>query len=264
MIGLSQGEYFGNNSDYLESEHFIFSITNHVPHHHIDDHYHDNPYLSVLLTGCYSELNGTDNTLVNPGDILFRPEAYSHKNTFNEEYGKCFNIEFKKQIGEFYELKINPPNSFLKFKTNQQKSIYQLIVNFKLHQNPDASEEYMLDWLKGFSTENDRLHTHSVSKAIKILDSETDQFHRLNDIADRVCIHPVYLSKLFKQKTGKTISEYQLNSKVQQAVKLLLNTKYSISRVSQELAFFDDAHFIRSFKSILGLPPHQFRLAVKS
>ncbi|QSE98957.1 helix-turn-helix domain-containing protein [Fulvivirga lutea] len=264
MIGLSEGKYFGSSSEYLETEHFIFSITNHNPHHHIDDHYHDNPYLSVLLSGSYSELNGTDNTLVNPGDILFRPEAYTHKNTFNEKPGKCFNIEFKKQNGKSNMTEMSSPNTFLQFKTSQQKSIYQLIVNFKIHQNPDAAEEYMFDWLNEFSTDCNQLHTQSINKAIKILDSETDQFHRLNDIADRVCIHPVYLSRLFKQKTGKTISEYQLNSKVQQAVKLLLNTKYSISRVSQELAFFDDAHFIKSFKAILGLPPHQFRLALKS
>ncbi|MEO7049464.1 MAG: helix-turn-helix transcriptional regulator, partial [Ferruginibacter sp.] len=109
-----------------------------------------------------------------------------------------------------------------------------------------------------------RLSYSPVEQAMKILDDEIDCFHSLNSLSKRIFIHPVYLARAFKLKNGITIGEYQLKQKLSNAIFLLLNSALSISDISFKNGFYDDAHFIRNFKSRYAISPHQFRLLAKS
>ena len=78
-----------------------------------------------------------------------------------------------------------------------------------------------------------------------------------------MCVHPTYLTRAFKEKNGLTIGEFQIQSKLSNAINLLLNTSLSIGEISHKNEFYDDAHLTRSFKSVYRVSPHQFRLTVK-
>lgn len=125
--------------------------------------------------------------------------------------------------------------------------------------------EFISEWLFQINNITDVGRFKSlVKKVIEIVEDEIECFHSLESLSKKVFVHPVYLARAFKQATGITIGAYQLNLKLTNAFSLLLNTALPISDITHRYGFYDDAHFIRSFKSIYTISPHQFRLAIKS
>jgi len=102
-----------------------------------------------------------------------------------------------------------------------------------------------------------------INKITQILENELDCFHSIQSLSERVYVHPMYLIRAFKERIGITIGEYQLKMKIENSVSLLMNTSLSISDISYRNGFYDDAHFIRTFKSVYSTSPHQFRLSMK-
>lgn len=81
----------------------------------------------------------------------------------------------------------------------------------------------------------------------------------LEDAAHTVCLSPKYLSRIFKQYTGKNFIEYKLTIKVQKAKYLLTKTGYNVNQVSDRLGYENTESFIRQFKKIAGCTPTSFR-----
>lgn len=81
----------------------------------------------------------------------------------------------------------------------------------------------------------------------------------LNAIADRVNLHPVYLSKIYKSETGEGLSEYIHRVRIEKATYFLLHTDKKIYEIAELLGFPYTPYFIRKFKKHFGLTPQEFR-----
>lgn len=64
---------------------------------------------------------------------------------------------------------------------------------------------------------------------------------------------------LFKQKTMQTPMQLFTSMKIQRACQLLQNKNQSIKAVAYALGFFDQYHFSKVFKQIMGIAPKSFR-----
>ena len=82
---------------------------------------------------------------------------------------------------------------------------------------------------------------------------------RIGDIAEELFINENYLSTLFKKETGTTILQYIVNQKIEIAKDLLKYSEFSISEISNYLAFSSQSHFNRIFKKTTGLTPRQYK-----
>lgn len=76
--------------------------------------------------------------------------------------------------------------------------------------------------------------------------------------AERVGVSPSYLSRLFKKKMGKNFLEYVLETKIDEAKKLLQDTDHSISEVAAAIGY-SERNFIRLFHRYVQMTPGQFR-----
>jgi len=81
----------------------------------------------------------------------------------------------------------------------------------------------------------------------------------LEHIARSVYLNPSYLSKLFKENQGITIMDYVTRVRIEEAKKLLANSKYSIDQVSTKLGFTDPSYFAKVFKRCEDISPREFR-----
>ena len=72
-----------------------------------------------------------------------------------------------------------------------------------------------------------------------------------------------YLSEIFKEATGQTITQYYRTLKINQAKKLLRNQKYTVAEVSALLCYDTPQYFSSQFKKSTGLTPGQYRNAEK-
>ena len=264
VLNLKEGEYLGQNQKSFDNSFFRLSITSYERNCEIGKHYHDDNYISILIKGKYYEKNTVENNLISSGNIVFRPNSYTHENLFESSGGICFNIEFKQEWQKQLNQTLKLPSKFNNYKTESFPSLYKLLLNFQNDYNEELAFEFICDWLFHI---NQKTLTKGflpwVEKVVRILENEIDCFHSLHSLSERAFIHPVYLARDFKEKKGITIGEYQLKIKLANSVSLLLNTDLPITDISYKNGFYDDAHFIRTFKSVYNASPHQFRLSLK-
>lgn len=74
---------------------------------------------------------------------------------------------------------------------------------------------------------------------------------------------PKYLGRIFKSKTGQTVTEYGNWLKIKQAESLLAETDLSIERIAAQAGFNSGTYFDRVFRKITGLSPLMYRKSAK-
>jgi len=78
------------------------------------------------------------------------------------------------------------------------------------------------------------------------------------DLARQLGISEVYLRKLFAAHCGKSPKQYILDARIQKAKELLLDTRCSVTAISELCGFASLYHFCRVFKQRTGFSPTQF------
>ncbi len=264
-MNLKQGEYWGKKLQANENSLFHLCITDYDPFKVIDKHYHDNAYVSILINGHYMERDKGQSHAIQAGDVLLRPAGYTHQNEFRQAGGKCFNIEFKAGWEKEFEMPLQLPDKFHHYPAGAFPSLYKLLVNFRSGGTEDLGFELISDWLFELNQVSLARGTQPwIDQVTGILDNELEVFHSLDALSGRVNVHPVYMARAFKERKGVTIGEYQLKVKVSRALFLLLHSDLSISDIAFRNGFYDDPHFVRSFKSVYKIAPQKFRILVKS
>lgn len=81
----------------------------------------------------------------------------------------------------------------------------------------------------------------------------------LEEVADHLAISKNYLSTLFKKEMGISLSEYIISLKIEKARNLLQYSDYTLSDISNYLAFSSESHFIQVFQKKVGVTPNKFR-----
>lgn len=75
------------------------------------------------------------------------------------------------------------------------------------------------------------------------------------DVAEGVGVDRAMLAKKFKRETGKTITEYILQTKMEEARRMQKRGIYSLEEISDALDFPSYAYFSRRYKQYFGIAP---------
>lgn len=102
-------------------------------------------------------------------------------------------------------------------------------------------------------------HSDIVFKASAFIRDNCQKAITLEDIANEVFLSKSYLSSIFKQETGFSISEYINKARVEKSKELLNTTDYPLIVVANECGFGDQSYFSRIFKKFTGESPKQYR-----
>ena len=89
--------------------------------------------------------------------------------------------------------------------------------------------------------------------------SEAPVLLTVHEAADRLRIHPHYLSDILKRYTGKTAMQHIRERTAMEAQTLLRNTELTVAEIGYQLCFDDPSNFTKFFKSITGLTPRAYR-----
>ena len=81
----------------------------------------------------------------------------------------------------------------------------------------------------------------------------------VQDLALYTGLNVSYLSTLFKQETGSSVSGYIRKKKIDTACNILKYSDYSCGEVSAALAFSSQSHFIKVFRELTGYTPNDYR-----
>ena len=81
----------------------------------------------------------------------------------------------------------------------------------------------------------------------------------VNELAAAISISPTHLSRIFKQETGISVSEYIRQRKIDMAKNLLRFSGYDYVEIAVMLSYSSQSHFIQHFRSQTGMTPKAYR-----
>lgn len=94
-----------------------------------------------------------------------------------------------------------------------------------------------------------------VNRAAEII-RRPDNFERIDELPEKVFISLRQLEREFKQKIGVTPKRYMRIARLNEVHRKLENEQeVEFTKVALDCGYSDQAHFIRDFKSIMGIKP---------
>lgn len=118
----------------------------------------------------------------------------------------------------------------------------------------------LLDILKK-QNDSKRINVNSILQYIQ--ENYTEDIYQ-DQLAEKFNTSASYLSRLIKKETSVTFSEYINLLRINKAKDLLMSTNKTVKEVYEAVGYNNRNTFIRTFKSIVGVTPSEFKKSVES
>lgn len=107
-----------------------------------------------------------------------------------------------------------------------------------------------------------KVYDKLTSRIIDILTNSVYSRIKIDDISKELGFSRTYISTVFKESSGKTITKYLSDLKISEAKYLIRKDMYTISQISDFLCFDNPHYFCRVFKRETGMTPKQYGQSV--
>lgn len=98
-----------------------------------------------------------------------------------------------------------------------------------------------------------------IKRAKQYISEHLDGHVSLAEVADHVGLNPVYFSRLFKQETRISYSDYVIDVRIKKAIDYLGDPKYKVYEIGYLVGYKNTKHFHQLFKRQTGLTPSEYR-----
>jgi AraC family transcriptional regulator len=240
--------------------------TCHPPLFNIPRHAHDLASFYLVLEGSLTEFYDRNRRDLRTCSLVFTPPGEIHSNTFHSAGGRCFLVELTPHwtdrlaaSGIKLERSLDTNNGEL------TRLAAKLRKEFRYVDKASALsiEGLTLEILAAFARQTEKAPAAYIPVWLRAArDFLHDRFSetiRLDEIAEQVGVHPAHLARVFRQRHGCSLGEYQRRLRVEHASRQLVATKRSLADIALTAGFADQAHFSRVFKEHTGLTPAKFR-----
>jgi AraC family transcriptional regulator of arabinose operon len=98
-----------------------------------------------------------------------------------------------------------------------------------------------------------------VIQSMEFMRENINNMITLDDLAEVAGLLVSHYCAVFKQKTMQTPMQLYTSMKIQRACQLLQSRNQTIKSIAYALGFFDQYHFSKVFKQVMGVAPKSFR-----
>ena len=226
--------------------------------------------------------------LINDGESVNRQESYSREINFYElvASGRTASLEDNlKDFGNVQKLGKLSSNELQNVKYHAV-ILAAMVSRFCIESGMEISVAYtlsdiyieLIDVATSVNEVNDlqkdllrtycqRMNEQAKSKVVSrhivmtidYIRSHIQESLTVESIADSLSLNSSYLSKLFKQEMGITLSRYIRNQKIDVACSMLRHLDESSLSIANYLGFSSQSHFIQVFKKTMGITPEDYR-----
>lgn len=111
------------------------------------------------------------------------------------------------------------------------------------------------DMVRDFSMKE---YTLAIRDVILYVDSHLTEDISVNRVAEALHFHPAYLSRKFKQETGRNLTEYVNFQRIEYAKMLFRTGKSVVTNVALNCGFNSSSYFSKVFKNYTGTFPTEY------
>ncbi|MHA6482494.1 response regulator transcription factor [Paenibacillus sp. strain BS8-2] len=124
-------------------------------------------------------------------------------------------------------------------------------------------KDAIMDFLTQYAeTEQSKQNSHQHNLIQRIADYIESHIHEnvtVKQLAELHHLNASYLSVLFKKSTGKTVTEFMQETRMNKAMELLRDPHIRIYEVAEQVGFQTAAYFTYLFKKTTGYTPQEYR-----
>ncbi|WP_028612030.1 AraC family transcriptional regulator [Paenibacillus harenae] len=279
MTFLSEEESFGAIPEF-----YVEYRKRSEPYTMMDDHYHDYYEIYYMLSGRRIYFIRDRSYSVEQGDLIFIRKHELHKTIQSGEdaheriilhFDDAFLSRLAGPHADFLLTPFRQPSNLIRLPRQTQLAIEQILRRLvaEIAQKPTGYELIpsgaLSDLLLTASRhlqqhEQAPLHLETpmhakISEVIRYINAHFDEPLRLGTMAERFFISPHYLSRMFKEMSGFTFSDYIVLTRIKEAQRLLRESGLSITDVAAAVGFDNFSHFGKTFKKITHISPREYR-----
>lgn len=137
----------------------------------------------------------------------------------------------------------------------------------------NGSQEEAMETITGYveficritaEKEREEVKSPYVTQTVQYVNEHyADSSLSINQIASHLGIHKDYVSRLFKAEKNMSVLEYINSVRMKHAVEYLVSTDLPIIEIANKVGINNIQSFNRTFKSMMGMPPGQYRSSMK-
>ncbi|GIP53201.1 response regulator transcription factor [Paenibacillus vini] len=101
-------------------------------------------------------------------------------------------------------------------------------------------------------------YSRHVSQAIMLILERYQSYITLELAAGAIGLNTSYLSRIFKEETRMTFSEYVNRVRIDASCKLLESGRFTVKQISSQVGFTTYNYFFKVFKESTGMTPHAY------
>jgi len=99
----------------------------------------------------------------------------------------------------------------------------------------------------------------TAEKAMQWMESHYQEEFRLDRLAAELFLSPSHLSRVFREETGATLTEYITARRLREACLLLSVSTLPVGEIAPRIGFANVPYFVRLFRRNFGVTPLQYR-----
>lgn len=103
-----------------------------------------------------------------------------------------------------------------------------------------------------------RLHSWTLDRVGSFLDDHLGDSVNLDDLARLASVSRFHFARCFRSSTGESPMAFLRRLRIERAKQLLESGDQPISDIALELGFYDQSHFSRHFRRIVGTTPGRY------
>ena len=236
----------------------------------IDWHYHENPYFSLVILGDCREINKKGTIDCSIDSLLFHNYQEPHCSAKSGGISRHFQLELTHEWCRKFEIDpdtmpgsskiLNPKIKLLFYNIYKESKLSDDTSNLTI----DSLLLQAFETMQGVENISSSTKPKWVKKIDELLHDDFDQTLSLTELSNQLNLHSAHLSRDFPRYFLCNFSEYIRMIKVEKAVSMLRNRKFTLTDIALSCGFADQSHFIRCFKKFVGITPKAYRKIVIS
>jgi len=127
-------------------------------------------------------------------------------------------------------------------------------------------------WLAAVLNEIRRIDQHKILSGLELeksqiiesicleINNNPSRSYSIREMAERIHYTPDHFTRIFKKVKGVSPQDYVVNSRLEQAKTMLINSSYNIAHIAENLGYCDPYFFSKQFKKKVGITPKDYRL----
>lgn len=164
-----------------------------------------------------------------------------------------------------YTILVSEYCSFEYMRKAMQNRIRDFILKPASEEDIVNRIEIAIDILESYSIQDEIVEEYSdfIKKSIKYIKENYNSKLTLEKVANYVHLNPQYFSRIFKNETRISFTDYLNRIKIEKAIELLVSTSYPAYKIAVETGFSDASYFNKIFVEVMGMTPCKYRRKMK-